>query len=91
MSLSWLPSGWAKSSKGKLHFVAIHDRALTAAEVASHFQAGVGQTFLLRFDVVNRGDAICHIARIEDHAVADAAVAALPDDLERGTEDAVLP
>ena len=41
--------------------------------------------------LVNRGDAICHVARIEDHAVADAALAALPDDVERGTEEAVQP
>jgi hypothetical protein len=37
--------------QGKLHFVAIHDRALSAGDVALHFQAGFGKTVLLSFDV----------------------------------------
>ena len=41
--------------------------------------------------LANRGDAICHIARIQDAAVADVALAALPEDAERGTEEAVQP
>jgi hypothetical protein len=37
--------------QGQIRFVAIHERALTPQEVASHFDAGVGEKFVLRFDV----------------------------------------
>jgi hypothetical protein len=37
--------------RGKLHFVAIHDRALTAEQVMLHYVAGAGRSFRLRFDV----------------------------------------
>jgi hypothetical protein len=37
--------------QGLIKFVAIHDRALTAAQVMENFNAGVGQRYYLLFDV----------------------------------------
>ncbi len=37
--------------KGKVYFAAIHERALTPAEILSHALAGFEERFLLRFDV----------------------------------------
>ncbi len=37
--------------KGQFKFVAIHERALTAAEVLQNYEAGVGEKITLRFDV----------------------------------------
>jgi hypothetical protein len=37
--------------KGEIRFVAVHRRALSAQEVAAHFDAGVGEKYVLRFDV----------------------------------------
>ncbi|HZZ97428.1 MAG TPA: LamG domain-containing protein [Jatrophihabitantaceae bacterium] len=40
-----------RSFQGLIKFVAIHDRALTAAQVMENFNAGVGQRYYLLFDV----------------------------------------
>ncbi|NOY61733.1 MAG: LamG domain-containing protein [Gammaproteobacteria bacterium] len=40
-----------RSWAGKLRLVAIHDRALTAAQVNQNFEAGVGEKFFLLFSV----------------------------------------
>ena len=37
--------------KGQFNLVAIHDRALTPVEIATNFDAGVGQRIVLRFDI----------------------------------------
>jgi Concanavalin A-like lectin/glucanases superfamily len=40
-----------RSWQGLIKFVAIHDRALTAAQALQNYKAGVGQRFYLLFDV----------------------------------------
>ncbi|MDP9014862.1 MAG: LamG domain-containing protein [Pseudomonadota bacterium] len=40
-----------RSWQGLIKFVAIHDRALTAAQITQNFNAGVGQRFYLLFNV----------------------------------------
>jgi hypothetical protein len=40
-----------RSWQGLIKFVAIHDRALTAAQILQNFKAGVGQRFYLLFNV----------------------------------------
>lgn len=36
---------------GKIHFVAIYNRALTAQQINQNFVAGIGSKYLLRFDI----------------------------------------
>src|ERR1700682_2127670 len=40
-----------RSWQGLIKFVAIHDRALTAAQITQNFNAGVGQRFYMLFNV----------------------------------------
>ena len=42
-----------KSFAGVIRFVAIHNRALTAAQVLQNYQAGVGEKYFLLFNVEN--------------------------------------
>ncbi len=44
-------SGGAKAWQGKLRLVAIHDRAMSEAQIEQNFEAGVGEKFLLLFNV----------------------------------------
>lgn len=76
----------ARVEKGQVVAVLRDPFGRTLASLKSRWAGvviGLGQDPL-----VNRGDAICHIARIEDPEVAEAAVAALPQDVERGREEA---
>jgi hypothetical protein len=42
-----------RSWQGLIKFAAVHDRALTAAQVMENFNAGVGQRFFVLFDVAD--------------------------------------
>lgn len=45
---------------GKLRLVAIHNRAMTPAQISQNFEAGVGQQFILMFSVSEQmGDPAC--------------------------------
>ncbi len=44
-------SGGADAWQGKLRLVAIHDRAMSEAQIRQNFEAGVGEKFLLLFNV----------------------------------------
>jgi len=49
--------------QGKLRLVAIHNRAMTPAQVQQNFEAGVGQKFFLMFSVSDQvGDSNCFLA-----------------------------
>jgi len=44
-------SGGGSAWRGKLRLVAIHDRAMTEAQIRQNFEAGVGEKFLLLFNI----------------------------------------
>jgi len=46
-----VPDGVSRQWLGKIYYVAIHDRALSEAEILHNTLIGVGQTYELKFDV----------------------------------------
>ncbi|HHM04362.1 MAG TPA: LamG domain-containing protein [Gammaproteobacteria bacterium] len=59
--------------QGKLRLVAIHNRALTAAQIKQNFEAGVGEKFYLLFsitDIIGMADAyvMFEVSRFDDYS-----------------------
>lgn len=98
-------SGWVRATRsGIVHPTEPLGAVVAAGQVVAEVRGPYGERLtqlrarwdgvvigLARHPLANRGDAICHVARIEDQAVADAAVAALPPDPAPGTGPAVGP
>ncbi len=68
---------------GEIRFLAIHDRALTAAQVLQNFNAGVGQKYFLLFDVssIVRYPAVVH--HDDGHAVRQLQLSLLRSDVHQ--------